>query len=145
MKYFTIELLDKLQYPNSPTYPDAEKKWNENIKLYQKEYEKSKKLLDDSFNDFIKQHSLHDAHIVNVDFHQKKDCLDLSITLRCRSFTGTIVHHDVSFFNLTNTGALGDYIYDELLVSKGKLIHNILTSNYNEYAICCKQIYWNDL
>ena len=132
MKYFTADLWNKIQYPE--TYAEASSQWDINLAEYMKVYNSIKHRLPTEFlNTYHQYEGFHDYHLESIKVNNYENKSDPSVEIIISEFGNSflITYKDVSRFRTSyekgNWAGFDDWGYDEFLPVDNKyLTHEIL-------------------
>ena len=148
MKYFTQELLDKMDEDKDSDYKKTMEQWMNNLRDYWHEFESFKNFLPDNLAKLFSS-SFHDAHINKISLQQDGISYDLIISMAGVNFCGNLINKGVIEYTTTitdikNCGKIGDYRYGEIFKENHGWTHNFIFFNNSEVFVRCDKLYWVD-
>lgn len=132
----------------------SEEQWKKNTNDYWERYKKVKRNISKELDNAFTSGYLHDSEIIKIEFdyigYQKTHVYDMFIEVKNEEFHGVFIHKNVHSINFKydNSGkykSLYEYLYGEILIEKGKLIHNISLYPESEINIVCEKIEWKNI
>lgn len=159
MKFFTQELCDMIGSNNEEVSRQADEMWNHNIKLYQEQFDKVKKLLTKKFLDiYLKNNEFHDYYFVGEKIirtkYKKMPFVDFKINISNGLKKYEIIYKSVSRLNILanyinedcdylgyKEGVIDSWSYDEFDTNKdNQIVHEILFLSGTTFKIECSHI-----
>jgi hypothetical protein len=134
MKYFTLELLDKLSNRSDPEYEIYRKRWMENLTEYWSQFKSYENRLPTRFVKEYSKHAFHDYNIESINFYKeatkRRHCSNVEIDVSCDNDKFIIRYIGVTKYNtsvnIINPMRDNVFLYSEIHpVDNKKMSHEI--------------------
>lgn len=149
MKYFTLELLDKLSNRSDLEHEMYHKMWMENLMEYWNQFKNYEDKLPSRFVKEYCKHAFHDYNIESINFYndgtKRRDCCNVEIKVSDDENKFLIRYIGVTKYNI-NVNSINymqgnTFLYSEILpVENKKMSHEILFLNRNTVYMEFKKI-----
>ncbi|AQS08735.1 hypothetical protein CLOBY_08450 [Clostridium saccharobutylicum] len=159
MKFFTKELWDKVNSATDENQLEVEKEWNENCRLYKKQFDELKKMLPDQFLDkYSICGDFHDFSIIGIEIIKSKSkvipFVDFKIDVANGDEKYAIYYMGISNITINGNfeskeieylankkGVIDSWGYDEFQISDDNLlVHEILFLSGSSMKVQFKDI-----
>ncbi|WP_238885060.1 hypothetical protein [Clostridium sp. YIM B02551] len=148
MRYFTIELRDKLSNTLNKDYESYEKNWYENLKRYWEDFEKYESRFPKSFSNQYKKHAFHDFMIRHIHLNEvelkNRIKYNAELLIEDGNEKYVIIYEDVSKYDIAIDSLDYDtaiFLYSELFpLSTNGFSHEIICGKKNRIYIEFKKL-----